>query len=65
MPVIRRRAYLASRTNTYLSGPMLVGMLGANHINVSFGSGIWMWAIIALICVWLAIFHSNKVGQSV
>src|SRR5205823_2766107 len=27
----RRTAYLASRTNTYLSGPMLFGMLGANH----------------------------------
>ncbi|MGH9782869.1 MAG: urate hydroxylase PuuD, partial [Terriglobia bacterium] len=33
LPVIRRRAYLASRTNTYLSGPMLFGMLAPNHFG--------------------------------
>src|SRR3989338_7361498 len=28
---VRRKVYLASRTNTYLSGPMLFGMLAPSH----------------------------------
>ena len=63
---VRRRAFLASRTNTYLSGPMLVGMLGANHANMSFGYGkLLILAALAVAGVHVAIFHSDKVGQSV
>jgi len=66
LPPIRRRAYLASRTNTYLSGPMLVGMLGANHIGVPFTAKYVIgWAAIGLIAIWVAIFHSTRVGTSV
>ncbi len=62
---VRRRAYLASRTNTYLSGPMLFGMLAPAH----YGSINWVtfivFALIALVLVWHAIKGSAKVGTSV
>ena len=63
---VRRRAYLASRTNTYLSGPMLVGMLGANHAGMGFGYGAFaILAAIALSCVHAAMFHVPVVGKTV
>jgi uncharacterized membrane protein len=62
MPKIVRKAYLASRTNTYLSIPMLFGMGAASHfpsfsivamlIVAAFGGGI----------AWLLIQVSPKVG---
>jgi uncharacterized membrane protein len=63
---VRRRAYLASRANTYLSGPMLVGMLGANHANMGFGYGklAILW-VLALIGIHAAIFHSPIVGKRI
>ena len=62
---LRRKAYLASRTNTYLSGPMLVGMLGANHLNSGFGvPALLGWSAISLVCVWVAIMHTTRVGLS-
>ena len=65
IPAMRKRAGLASRVNTYLSGPMLVGMLGANHIGVPFDLKHFVaWAIIGLFAIWVAIFHSFKVGKS-
>jgi uncharacterized membrane protein len=64
MPKIVRKAYLASRTNTYLSIPMLFGMGAASHfpsfsivamlIVAAFGGGI----------AWLLIQVSPKVGVS-
>jgi len=66
MAAVRRRAALASRANTYLSGPMLVGMLGAGHMSGGFGLGALLaWSALALVAVWLAIFHSGRVGTSV
>lgn len=65
LPTIRRRAFLASRTNTYLSGPMLFGMLAPAH----YGAINWLTALIALALGLLAIHHSirssSKVGKSV
>ena len=63
---VRRRAYLASRANTYMSGPMLVGMLGANHAGMGFGYGkLAILFTLALVGVHAAIFHSPIVGKSV
>ncbi len=66
LPPIRKRASLASRTNTYLSAPMLLGMLAANHLNAAF---TWPRAIAALalgfLAIWMAIWHSYKVGKTV
>ena len=64
-PALAKRALLASRTNTYLSGPMLFGMLGANH----YGAINPVTAIVAialgLIAIWWAINTSPKVGTSI
>ena len=64
-PALPKRALLASRTNTYLSGPMLFGMLAATHysgINV-------LTALVAialgLAAIWWAINTSSKVGKSI
>ncbi len=61
----RRKAYLASRTNTYLSGPMLFGMLGANHINTQSPKALMASLIVGFAAIWAAIWHSNKVGKTV
>ena len=54
-PMLRKRALLASRTNTFLSGPMLFGMLAPSHYGVMTGPvflgavalsvGVIAWAI--------------------
>ena len=66
LPAIRKKAYLASRTNTYLSAPMLVGMLAANHLNAEF---TWPRALVSIalgfLAIWMAIWHSYKVGKTV
>ncbi len=66
LPAIRKKAYLASRTNTYLSAPMLLGMLAANHLNAAF---TWPRAVVAIalgfLAIWTAIWHSYKVGKTV
>ena len=65
LPAIRRRAYLMSRTNTYLSGPMLFGMLAPAH----YGAMNWLTFLFAVTLSLLAIHHSirvsGKVGTSV
>ena len=61
----RRKAYLASRTNTYLSAPMLLGMLGAGHWPVGFSYGSMLaFGAVGCLVIWIAIFHAGKVGQS-
>jgi uncharacterized membrane protein len=57
-PKLAPRATLASKINTYLSGPMLFGMLAPNH----YGS---IDPVIAIICIVLAlvvIWHFYKVA---
>jgi len=65
LPAVRKRAYLASRTNTFLSGPMLFGMLAPAH----YGAINPLTAIVAiglgLLPIWWAIKTSPKVGTSV
>jgi len=63
---VRAKAGKFSRINTYLSGPMLVGMLGANHANMHFGYGrLLILVALALAGVHVALFHAPRVGQSV
>ena len=47
-PSSAAKAGLASRTNTLLSGPMLLGMLGSKHMAVT-GSATGLYAAIAVI----------------
>lgn len=65
-PGLRRKAYLASRTNTYLSAPMLMGMLAAGHLNMGFSyATLLIGGLLGALLVWVAIFHADRVGQSV
>jgi uncharacterized membrane protein len=65
LPAIRRRAYLASRTNTYLSGPMLFGMLAPMHF-VAIDLLVLIVAIaVGAVAIWHAIKFSSKVGTSI
>lgn len=64
-PKLPKRALMASRTNTYLSGPMLFGMLAPTHyggINV-------LTALVAialgLLAIWWAIKTSPQVGKAI
>ena len=62
-PSLPRKALGASRANAYMSGPMLFGMLGANHyggINL-----ITAFVAIALgvLAIWWAIKTAPTVGQ--
>ena len=64
-PKLPKRALLTSRTNTYLSGPMLFGMLAPNH----YGAINVLTALVAialgLAAIWWAIETSPKVGTSI
>ncbi len=62
---VRRRAYLASRTNTYLSGPMLFGMLAPSHYGSINAVTVIVFTAVALALIWHAIKGSAKVGTSV
>src|SRR3989304_10539826 len=65
LPTIRRRAYLASRTNTYLSGPMLFGMLAASHYSAINLVIVGVFSVVAIGLIWHAIQFSGKVGTSI
>ena len=60
----RRKAYLASRTNTYLSGPMLFGMLGSTHASANGAGGLAAAIVVGCLGIFVAIAHAAKVGQS-
>jgi uncharacterized membrane protein len=65
LPAVRKRALLFSRINTFLSGPMLFGMLAPAHYGA-----VNLVSLVAVIAVgafaaWLAITISGKAGSSV
>jgi len=62
---LKKRAGLASRANTYLSGPMLFGMLGAPHYGASNHVTIGIAVLIGFAVIWVAIKVSPNVGKSV
>jgi len=64
-PALRKRAGLASRVNTYLSGPMLFGMLAPAHYGASNGLTLLVAIVLGLAAIWYSINRSFKVGQSV
>lgn len=65
-PALRTRAATASRINTYLSAPMLVGMLGAGHAGMPFSYGALLTAaLLGLAMIKAAYVHSTFVGQKV
>jgi uncharacterized membrane protein len=63
---VRVRAGKFSRINTFLSGPMLVGMLGAGHASMEFSYPRFLIVVaLALAGIYAALFHVPKVGKTV
>ncbi len=65
LPATRKRALITSRVNTFLSGPMLFGMLAPAHYGAINLVTFVVFAVVAGVAVWVAIAASNKVGASV
>ena len=63
LPALRARAALFSKINTYLSGPMLFGMLAATHYSAMNPVTLAVFAGIGLAFVWSAYKISSKVGK--
>jgi uncharacterized membrane protein len=61
----RKKAGLFSRINTFLSGPMLFGMLAANHYGAVNLFTVLLFCAVGAAGIWVAIFHTTKVGHSV
>lgn len=61
----RKKAMLFSRINTFLSGPMLFGMLAPSHYgSINFVTA-FVCVAVSLAVIWHFIKFSGKVGQSV
>jgi uncharacterized membrane protein len=61
---LRTRAAKASRINTYLSGPMLFGMLAASHYSAANLFTLIIYFLIGAVAIWVAYKHSIKVGAA-
>jgi len=61
LPAARKKAALFSRINTYLSGPMLFGMLAGPH----YGAFNWVTFIVVLVIAKLVVYGSYKLPASV
>jgi len=65
LPAVRKRALLTSRINTFLSGPMLFGMLAPAHYGAVNPVTLLVFIVVAVLPIWWAIKTSGKVGTSV
>lgn len=62
---LAKRALLASRTNTYLSGPMLFGMIAPNNYPSINALTLIVVVAVGLLCIWGMIKMSPKVGTDI
>lgn len=65
LPAVRKKALLISRINTFLSGPMLFGMLAPAHYGAFNGVTFAIFSVVGVVSLWAAIAASSKVGTSV
>lgn len=65
LPAARKKALLFSRINTFLSGPMLFGMLAPSHYGSINAVTALVATAVGLAVIWHFIMLSGKVGQSV
>ena len=63
IPAARKRALLTSRLNTFLSGPMLFGMLAPAHYGTMSAGSFLMALALGVIAIWVSIRSSSKVGK--
>jgi uncharacterized membrane protein len=59
----RRKAFLASRTNTFLSGPMLFGMLAPSHYGAMSIQALGMAVLLGAVAILWAVKASPSVGK--
>ncbi len=60
----RKKAALFSRINTYLSGPMLFGMIAGPHYGAANFISIFVFFLVAIVFVFGAYKHSFKAGTA-
>lgn len=65
LPAVRKKALLFSRINTYLSGPMLFGMLAPAHYGAINRVTLLAAIAVGVAAIWAAIASSPKVGTSI
>lgn len=65
MAGLAKRALLFSRTNTYLSGPMLFGMIAPNNYGAFSLCSVVTVSVFSTVIMWGLIKMSHKVGQTV
>jgi len=63
IPAARKKAALASRINTYLSAPMLFGMLAPSHYGTMHPAVLVGAILVAEAAVWRAYKASSAVGK--
>ena len=60
---VRKKAMLASRINTFLSAPMLFGMLAPSHYGTMSFPALGMAIVLGAAAIWHAYKFSPKVGK--
>ena len=63
IPAARKKALLTSRVNSYLSGPMLFGMLAPSHYGAISPLSLLMAIGLGLLAIWASIRSSAQVGK--
>ena len=63
VPSVRKRALLFSRTNTFLSGPMLFGMLAPAHYGAVSLPAFFLVVVVGTLTIWASIRCSGQVGK--
>ena len=63
VPAARKKALLTSRINSYLSGPMLFGMLAPAHYGTMNAGTFVIAVVLGLLAVWFSIKSSSQVGK--
>ena len=63
VPAVRKKALFFSRVNTYLSGPMLFGMLAPAHYGAVSFPALLLAVGLGVIAVWASIRCSSQVGK--
>lgn len=63
IPAARKKALLTSRVNSFLSGPMLFGMLAPAHYGAMSLGSLLMAIGLGVLAIWFSIKSSSQVGK--
>ncbi len=63
IPAVRKRALRTSRVNSFLSGPMLFGMLAPAHYGAINAVSLIMAISLGVLAIWASIRSSSTVGK--